>query len=376
MLSTLVMSFIFITQDKKYLKADAILKLMVLFVSIMAISLIYTPNTRAAFGTTELMFWTLVATVFPLCVILTRLDSLLLFFKFWVAIQVIVAIEVIINGGHGAGSYLRDENDVALVLNMALPLPFFMAKLPKATKSLKRYMYISMAIIFAAIITTGSRGGALGVAAIISMILIMSARPVRNILIATALLVSLSGAVLSFVPDAVIQDFRGIEDPNDSTRDARLWAWSVGWVMFLDNPVLGVGAGNYPWTNHLYARLSPMYNESRQIFGGRPAHSIYFTLLPEDGLVGTSIFLAMLWGCYKRYKDIKLHYLSVKPDDDAYSFYILFKGMIISVVAYLVTGAFISVLYYPPFWHLLGFMVATFRAAATNLPDFKTSIRV
>jgi hypothetical protein len=39
-------------------------------------------------------------------------------------------------------------------------------------------------------------------------------------------------------------------------------------------------------TNHLYATESPLYNPRRKIMGGRQAHSIYFTLLPELGTEG------------------------------------------------------------------------------------------
>jgi hypothetical protein len=47
-------------------------------------------------------------------------------------------------------------------------------------------------------------------------------------------------------------------------------------------------------------------------------------------------------------------------------------GMLISLMAYFVTGAFISVLYYPPFWYLLAFVV-TMSVLASNEEDKDSS---
>ncbi len=66
-----------------------------------------------------------------------------------------------------------------------------------------------------------------------------------------------------------------------------------------------MGAGNYPRTNHLYATENPLYNPRRKIMGGRQAHSIYFTLLPELGAAGCCFFFAILKGLYNRYAAIR-----------------------------------------------------------------------
>jgi hypothetical protein len=41
---------------------------------------------------------------------------------------------------------------------------------------------------------------------------------------------------------------------------------------------------------------------------------------------------------------------------------LLANAMLVSMAAYLVTGAFISVLYYPPFWYLIAFVLTLDRA--------------
>ena len=60
--------------------------------------------------------------------------------------------------------------------------------------------------------------------------------------------------------------------------------------MWKANPVFGVGQGNYNWNVHFYEDL----NVTGQSSGGRAAHSLYFTLLPELGLLGVTLYVLIL----------------------------------------------------------------------------------
>jgi O-antigen ligase len=109
-----------------------------------------------------------------------------------------------------------------------------------------------------------------------------------------------------------------------------------------------------------------MYTPDRKILGGRTAHSLYFTLLPELGTLGVVVFSGLLITLCRRCVAMRAragpsaassgHELS----SDRIKFDLLAKAMLSSLVAYMVTGAFITVLYYPPFWHLVGMCAATY----------------
>ena len=58
---------------------------------------------------------------------------------------------------------------------------------------------------------------------------------------------SVIGGFSAFSGKSVLAEFETIDDPNDSTRRDRIDSWSLGWEMFLDNPVFGVGVANYGW---------------------------------------------------------------------------------------------------------------------------------
>lgn len=102
---------------------------------------------------------------------------------------------------------------------------------------------------------------------------------------------------------------------------------------------------------------------------GRQAHSLYFTLLPELGLVGVIIFGSMI---YLNYRDTRVSQflpavprsMSLRPDrkpvkDEQVVRATLFGNAILGgMIGYLATSAFISTLYYPTFWILMGLAVA------------------
>ncbi len=360
MLLTLTLSVIFLIEKKPYLKVDIGYKLFIAFWLVVSSSVIYATNTRATYGASMLLLWIGLSFVFPLAVILNTREKLEQFFKTWVVANVILALIVIKNGGTGAGGYMRDENDVCLALVMALPFAYFSLFVEGISKKQKYFRAISCVIILAAIAITGSRGGALGLIAVLGMFTLLSKKPIKNGFIIILSIAIVGGSIVSMLPAEYIEDMAGITNVNDSTADERLWSWSIGWVMFLENPLLGLGAANYPWTNHFYYELSPMWEPGRRFMGGRAAHSVYFTVLPELGAIGSIIFFAVLKLIYNRCRDAKAS-LSKKLTDPIYKkYFLLFNALLCSLVGFIVCGAFISVLYYPFIWYLLGMTMVSY----------------
>jgi O-antigen ligase len=134
--------------------------------------------------------------------------------------------------------------------------------------------------------------------------------------------------------------------------------------MFLDNPVMGVGQGNFPYVFRKYEVEAGHGEEGYhgRSVAGRAAHSIYFTMLPELGMIGTGIFLVMVFNMFKDLKTVKSRSSGSGPPKNRPSNplsnrnYALALGLEGALVSYLVSGAFISVLYYPNIWLLMGFI--------------------
>jgi len=364
-LATLGMLFVFLGNRKKVLAGELLYKLVIAFWVIVSATVVFAPNNRATFDLSVALLWLYVGFTFPISAVLTNKERIYKFFFFWIVVQTILGLFVIFHGGHGPGSYLWDENDVALVMVMAIPYPVFLSRFPKLSRKVKLALYLSIAILLAGIGITASRGGVVGLAALIAVMVLVSKRPIRNGLIVATVTAVATIILLRALPAAYVEDMEDMNNPEDTTRDERLWSWSIAWVMYRENPVLGVGAGNYPWTNHLYATKSPLYTPRRKILGGRAAHSIYFTVLPELGTVGAVVFLWTIKAIYVRCATVRRYYKSqAEPSDDSIKFDLLFKAMIASCFGFLAAGAFITVIYYPPLWHLVGIIVATYRVAA------------
>ena len=279
--------------------------------------------------------------------------------KTWLGIHVFLAIIGIIRGGIGIGGFLGDENDFCLALNMVIPFSFFLAV---SASGKKRIYYVALTCLFLFVIMlTGSRGGFVGLC---TAFIYCWLRSKRKILVTFLILVLCIFAY--FVAPPTYRDrIRSITEQGTSsgTGETRVYTWNIGWHMFLDNPIIGIGQGNFPYVFGKYelevtGSTEPFYGRS---VAGRAAHSVYFTLLPELGLMGTIPFLLIILYTFKDLKHIKkiaLYNKSTKVSfrpDRSYYIALALEG---SLITYLVSSVFISTLYYPNLWFLIGFIIS------------------
>jgi O-antigen ligase len=191
-----------------------------------------------------------------------------------------------------------------------------------------------------------------GLAAAVMGMVAVSKHKVRHLLV-VAVVTLLS---MRFVPDIVVSEIATIADPTDDTAVLRFYYWGLAWDMFLDNPIFGIGAANYPWTVQLYEVDSEASILGRSV-AGRAAHSLYLTLLAELGLTGTITYVALVLAVLKSLLD-NIRALRGYGETEAALIADLSRGMIASLFSFLLCGAFISVLYYPVFWYAVAATVA------------------
>lgn len=292
-------------------------------------------------------------------------DKLRSFVIIWIIINMLGAFNGVMNGGRIPNSaFMGDENDFALVMNMTIPMAFFM--FPTADSGKKKIL-LACCIFFCALgsVLSLSRGGFIGLAAVGFFCWMKSSKKVATAIIVTVLAI----LVLSFAPVTYMDEIKSITEENVSsgTGYARWYMWQRGWDMFLDNFVIGVGQGNYPYN---VGRYEPedisVYWHSH---AGRPCHSLYVTLISELGAAGLLIYLTMLIKTTKDVKsrfaalnkiqlkyDYKVNHPMISPRVGCYRSLIL--GMYGALFGYLVSGAFLSVLYYPHLYLVLAILVA------------------
>lgn len=280
--------------------------------------------------------------------------------KVWLGIHVLLAVIGIIKGsGKGIGGFLGDENDFCMTMNMILPFPFFLAMYEGGRK---RILYLGLTAMFLfVIVMTQSRGGFVGLIATCIYCWLRTKKKVLTALVG----ILLAGFVVLVAPSSYWSEVRSIQEEGttEGTGAERIYTWGIGWHMFLDHPIMGVGQGNFPWVFQKYeyevtGSDEPFHGRS---VAGRMAHSIYFTMLPELGLIGTMLFLGMVVLNIKDLNLIKKHLLQKTKQKEkniesrCYPLALALEG---SMVAYLVSGAFISILYYPNYWIFMGFVLS------------------
>jgi probable O-glycosylation ligase (exosortase A-associated) len=270
------------------------------------------------------------------------------FVNAWLALLVFVSIKGIFGKGIGGSSFLADENDFSLLMNMMLP---FGVSLFLYARSIRRrivWLGASMVGVVSDVVAQ-SRGGFVGLLAVAATFWIFSKKKVLS-----SLMIVVLGVVLFLATTpAYWADMSTSTEAGTGTAKERLDSWHAAWEIFKAQP-LGVGGGNFPvW----FPRYQP-YTMKRDMWG-RAAHSLWFTLLPELGIFGVAIYLSLL---FVNLRDIVwLRRIPAGADDNIRYVNHLAVAFLASFAGYFASGTFLSVLYYPHYYYLTALIVATRR---------------
>lgn len=296
--------------------------------------------------------------------ILTFVDSLekmMTLVKMWMGVHVFLAVMGVAKGGVGIGAWMGDENDFCMVMDMAVPFGYFL--LFSATNVVEKMKYLGfLGTFILAAMASLSRGGFMGLAAVGAYCWYRS--PKKGNALAVLAIVALFMVLLA--PETYWDEIASSTSDetmgDEGTGGARLYTWGIGVDMFLYNPIIGIGQSNFPWTSDKY-ETGKFHDRS---FGGRQAHSAWVTLISELGLAGIVIIGGMLLQCYKDLKLVRKKFtraksrqkydqtVRVREDVRVY----LARAMEGSLIGFIVSSVFISTLWYPSLWVMLGFVVA------------------
>lgn len=321
----------------------------------MVIWVPFAVNNFHAFNNTFNLIFYLFAAILPLLALVNSDERAKHLFHHWIIINFIVAIFTIRAGGKGTGGFLADENDVGLAMNMVLPYALYFSFDTVISKKRRWFYRVVCLVVFFSIVYSRSRGALVGFAAVLFTMWLLSPRKIRNLGVFLGVVLLFGGLILSVLPAGYYDRMLTATDPNNSTRVERIYSWKIGWAMFTKNPIFGVGPGNFPYRVVYYQDLVER-PKGRPPIPGRVAHSFYFTLLPELGLMGVAIFCMLTTTLVSRMRAIYKSNSAIEPKSGKLNFYgLMAKANIVSLAAYLSAGAFITVNYYPCYWFLIGF---------------------
>lgn len=249
-------------------------------------------------------------------------------------------------GGHViegvVGSRLQDRNELALALNMSIPIIIFLLSQTKS-KWLKLALIGAMIFNVIAILGSFSRGGTLGLIIIGGYFFWQSK---RKILVSLLIVISI-GVASTIVSDEWTNRMDTVgEMETDKSFLGRVLAWKQATLMAIDNPILGAGfkggqnQGLWLLYEPEFYRLNFIVDTTGVRFErAKAAHSIYFQVLGDLGFVGLLMFIAILILAYRKLVWVTKHSTDKWLID-------LARMLKVSLLAYCAGGAALSLPYF------------------------------
>ncbi|HEX3665476.1 MAG TPA: putative O-glycosylation ligase, exosortase A system-associated, partial [Rhizomicrobium sp.] len=254
----------------------------------------------------------------------------------------------ILNGGVNLvlgpeNTIIADNNQLALALLMTLPLANYLRR-----QSVSRYLrwgiVVGMGLTLLSVVGTYSRGAFIGLSALAVAGLFRSRNKVVYIIFAAIV----ASAAVELMPQALWDRLGTIQSAQtDPSFHGREVAWQVAYSYAVDH--FPFGAGFYG------PQLAPLFHTYFPKEEPHAAHSIYFQVLGEHGFIGLALYLFLLVGALIRCSTIvkaTRHRPEMEWATD------LARMIQMSLFAFCVAGAGLSMAYYDVFIICIGLLVS------------------
>lgn len=181
-----------------------------------------------------------------------------------------------------------DSNDAATIFGICFPLALGLAR--SAAPGKKAIWMFASGLLMFGVVATGSRGGTLAlVAGALVFVLGMRGGARLGYLL---LMLAVGYSAWQWGPEdyraRMISLVKGEEDYNQTHYTGREQIWERGRMYWRENPILGVGAGNFPMAEGRQLELQGLTGK------WSVAHNSYIQAFAELGTPGGLIFVALL----------------------------------------------------------------------------------
>jgi len=177
------------------------------------------------------------------------------------------------------GTFIAGNTDLALALVMTLPLLRYL-QIHAPQRWMRLGMLALMGMTALSVVATYSRGGLLAMVGMAGLLWLKSRNKLPVLLVVLVIL----PVVFTFMPDKWHERMSTIDEyEEDASAMGRINAWRFATNVVKDHPVGGLGFGTF--NPQLFLRYAP------NPYDYHDAHSIYFKILAEHGIVGMALFL-------------------------------------------------------------------------------------
>jgi O-antigen ligase len=272
------------------------------------------------------------------------------------------------NNNYRIGGPFSDPNSYAQIMVVFIPLAFdrFMSGRNRFAHLFALWTVIvcSLTVVF-----TFSRSGFLSLVVVLIIYAVWKGLSIRNMVLTGCLIIIVvlllpaqyterMGTIVSFLP--------GSRQPtqNDVSFVGRISENIIGFQMFMDHPILGVGFKNYPAKYIEYSRELGIDQRREE----RSPHSFYLEVAAEHGIIGILVVSLLLYNVFNGLINARRVYKQLY----ALEMEGLTMSLMISFIGYLISALFLHNAYPRPFWVLIGFSLV-FSAHANFLLETKDS---
>ena len=336
---------------------DPLSKWLLAYFGIIAFGLVHADVTLYAFNVTKLVLGYLLL-AFVIVRICTTLDRIRGVFAVLIMAHLFLLVmnpAAILNPEQRnyiiGGSFLGDGNDFSLSICITAPMAIELA-LASKSRLLQLLLWGALLVLCLAVVASQSRGGTLGLIAVGGYLWLRGPRKGLTMVLALIAVV----AIVSYAPEQYFERMHTITSyQTDGSAMGRITAWKAAIQMLLDHPFWGVGAGMFP------VSFGTIYRPAESM-PWLTAHSMYFLVLGELALPGIIALVALIFGNLRANRravhaqDVAVNGVRQRPFPKGANrvLYLLSAGM----VGFAVSGAFLSVAYYPHIFVLTALMIS------------------
>lgn len=175
-----------------------------------------------------------------------------------------------------------DPNRMAMSVGIIVPLAVAFVVRKQSRWMLRVACGVAAAMAIAAMVFSYSRGGFLGLVSAAVTWVLLERRLGRTLVV-----VAVAGAMLLLSPESFWTRTRSVSTyEEDASAMSRVQAWTVASRVSIGHPLLGVGAGTFPYAWRIYGPV-----ESHRVYA---AHNIFLQVISDLGFVGLGLFLAFI----------------------------------------------------------------------------------
>jgi len=253
-----------------------------------------------------------------------------------------------INIGSGGGPgwfHNSGEFGIQMVIFLAVSTCFFWSLKEHWPLWKKALLFFFPLTALTGTISSSSRGAVLGAAGVILFWVLKSRYKLKAFILAAIIGI----AIYAIIPPEQMARFDAMGE--DDTSTSRITYWKRGIELIEQYPVLGVGHENW-----IFAQERVFGIENSEV-----SHNIFIQCAVDLGYTGFSVFLLLIFFTfYNNYKVRKI--ILQAPQDNKFLFF-MSHGLDGALIGYMISGFFVTVLYYPYFWINLAMTVSLSEAA-------------